>query len=596
MYKQLLQLFDKNGKRELIALFVVIFCMAIVETLGVASIMPFMALLSEPDLVNKNQWFADIYSLVGFTSIVAFQFFIGVIVLLVIVFANAFGAYTTWRIQGFIAHENQRIASRMLENYLYRPYAFFLNRNTSELGKNILSESAMLTEGIILPLIQMIAKALIILFILALLLWTDPALVLVMGGMSGIGYGLVYLFSHSKLGAYGQKRLDLNGVRYKTAGEALEGIKDIKILGKEAFFLDRFSKATKEFSNITANYQLIKALPRHLLEVIAFGGIMAITLYLLLAKNDMSKIIPVLSLYALAGYRLLPALQQIYLSMVTIKYNRATAELIHMEMQGNVDLYQESNIPASDINFNQSIDLNRIRFGYDGETSLFKDVSLSIKKNTSVAFVGETGSGKSTLADLIMTLHFAQQGELAVDGTVIDSENARNWRNNVGYVPQQIYLLDDTVASNIALGNEASEINLSRLESVARAAQIHDFIVNELSDGYQTIVGERGVRLSGGQRQRIGIARALYHDPDVIVFDEATSALDGITEQAVMSAITELSGKKTMIIIAHRLGTVKECDVIYVLEKGEVVDQGSYEDLINHNIHFLSMSGQSESN
>ena len=210
--------------------------------------------------------------------------------------------------------------------------------------------------------------------------------------------------------------------------------------------------------------------------------------------------------------------------------------------------------------------------------------------------MGETGSGKSTLADLIMTLHFAQQGELLIDGKVIDSGNARKWRENVGYVPQQIYLLDDTVASNIALGNEASEINLSRLESVARAAQIHDFIVNELSDGYQTIVGERGVRLSGGQRQRIGIARALYHDPDVIVFDEATSALDGITEQAVMNAITELSGKKTMIIIAHRLGTVKECDVIYVLEKGEVVDQGSYEDLINHNIHFLSMSGQSESN
>jgi ATP-binding cassette, subfamily B, bacterial PglK len=590
MYKLLSQLLDAKEKRELILLFFIILSMAFVETLGVASIMPFMALLSNPDLASQNIWYSELYVYFKFTSVSSFQFFLGVIVLLIIVITNIFAAYTTWRINKFTAKGNHRFAFRMLENYLCRPYQFFLDRNTAELGKNILTETLMLTEGVILPLLQLVAKLLTVCLILVLLLWANPMLVLVMGGLSGIGYSIIYIYSQSKLGSYGKEKLELNSARYKMAGEALEGIKDIRILGKESFFLDRFSTATKKFSEINATYQLIKALPRHLLEVLAFGGIMIITLYLLSAENDTSKIIPVLSLYALAGYRLMPASQQIYLSLATIKYNRAAADLICCELE-------EKNYKAnifSDVSnacpvFNRTISLKNVWFGYDGENPLFKNINLTIEKNNFIAFVGETGSGKSTLVDILMALHEPQQGSLSVDDGIINLSNAFLWRKKTGYVPQQIYLLDDTIASNIALGHNSSSIDFEQLELVARTANIHDFITKELSESYQTIVGERGVRLSGGQRQRIGIARALYHNPEVIIFDEATSALDGITESAVMEAITKLGGNKTMIIIAHRLTTVEKCDKIYVIDKGEVVDQGNYEELLKRNINFSSM-------
>lgn len=597
MYKQLLNLFSLKEKKELAVLLLIMSCMAIVETLGVASIMPFMALLSNPDLVSQNELYGQIYKLLGLPNIAAFQFFLGIIVLLVIVFTNIFAAYTTWRIQYFIADQNHRFASRLLEHYIYQPYDYFLKRNTTEMGKNVLSESAVMAEGVILPYLQLIAKFMVVCFILLLLLWADPILVLVMGGVASIGYSVVYMYSHGKLGRYGKDKLGFNSARYKMAGEALEGIKDIKILGKESFFMNRFSVANKKFSNITAKYQLIKSLPRHFLEVLAFGGIMIITLYLLSAESDTSKVIPMLSLYALAGYRLMPAVQQIYLSLATIKYNKAAAELINKEL--NINTSKTHKVPGKLINptiFEKNISFDNVFFSYDTKTSLFKDLDLSIKKNTSIAFVGETGSGKSTLADLIMALLEPQQGYIKVDGVIINSGNAYQWRKYIGYVPQQIYLLDDTIAANIALGRDDLSINNKYLEDAAKAANIHEFIAGELSEGYQTVIGERGVRLSGGQRQRIGIARALYNNPEVIIFDEATSALDGITESAVMDAIASLSGKKTIIIIAHRLTTVKTCDIIYVLEKGKVIDKGKYDELTKTNSHFSLMADTHDNN
>lgn len=600
VFTELLPMLTVKEKREIAALFLIVLCMAIIETLGVASIMPFMALLAKPDLASQSKWINALYINLDFTRIDTFLFFLGVIVLLVFVFTNAFAAFTAWRIQRFVANENHRFAHRLLENYLYRPYAFFLRQNTAELGKNILSESAMLTDGIILPVVHLVAKATVVCCITALLLWVDPVLALVMGGLLGIGYGLIYAIAQRKLGRYGTAKIDANSARYKAAGEALAGLKDIKILGREGYFLDRFSRAACEFSNITANYQLIKQLPRYLLEVLAFGGILIITLYLLLVKKNVSQIIPALGLYVLAGYRLMPALQEIYLSLSTIKFNRAAGELIQRELEeGQISAGSTYDPIGGDFLFEHDISLDHVWFGYEGEERcepLFRNLNLSIEKNAFVAFVGETGSGKTTIADLIMALHEPQQGHLVVDGKTITLGNAGRWRKKIGYVPQQIYLCDDTVAANIALGLDPSAISPVRLEVAARAANIHKFIKHELPEGYQTVVGERGVRLSGGQRQRIGIARALYNDPEVLVFDEATSALDGITESAVMEAIHSLAGKKTMIVIAHRLTSVMACDMIFVLDKGQLVDQGSFDDLIGRNARFQAMAKSFQEN
>jgi len=335
--------------------------------------------------------------------------------------------------------------------------------------------------------------------------------------------------------------------------------------------------------------QVIRQLQRFVLEAIAFGGMLLVVLYLMTQSSSFASALPIIALYAFAGYRLMPALQQIYGAVIQLRFAGAALDALHADL---MSLQPARPSPSQDaLPFGQVIMLNKVQYRYpNAPRPALKNLTLAIPARATVGLVGATGSGKTTTVDLILGLLEPQEGTLEVDGKVIAEHNKRAWQRTIGYVPQQIYLADDTVAANIAFGLDAKDINYAAVERAARIANLHDFVLNELPQKYQTTVGERGVRLSGGQRQRIGIARALYHNPQVLILDEATSALDNLTEKAVMEAVHNLGHEITIILIAHRLSTVKACDQIFLLEKGELKAQGKFDELTAASERFRGMA------
>jgi ABC-type multidrug transport system fused ATPase/permease subunit len=412
---------------------------------------------------------------------------------------------------------------------------------------------------------------------------------LVLGG----AYLVIYTTVRKKLGRIGKERVEAGRQLFQIAGEAFGGIKDVKILGKEQDFIKQFSAPSLLYSNHMATKHIIGILPKYALETVAFGGILLIILYLLVLERDISQVLPLLGLYAVAIYRLMPALQQIFQSVTKIRFHLAALDVLYKDVH-----YQPGEAPMRHIDrdnikplpFRRKLELRDITFRYPGaKAPVFEDFNLTIDANSSVAFVGATGSGKTTTVDIILGLIRPERGRLLVDDAEIGDGNLANWQKNLGYVPQHIYLFDKSVARNIAFGVPEDKIDRAAVERAAKVADIHDFIL-EMPDGYDTMVGERGVKLSGGQRQRIGIARALYHDPEVLILDEATSALDGVTEENVFAAVDALAGSKTIVMIAHRISTVRNCDVIYLLDRGRVIAQGSYEELLASSPQFRAIA------
>lgn len=582
---KILSILSPKERTYLYLLFLALVCLAGIELLGVASIMPFMAVVANTDVIYTNRWLKLTYDFFGFTNLQGFLFFLGMIVLGLLVFSNLFKALTTyWTLK----HDNGlncMLARRLLTSYLTRPYEFFLNRNTFEMGKNVLAEVRNVIALILSPIMEALSGALVSFFILSLLLVVNPAIaisiILVLGG----AYLAIYLVTSRRLSRIGVGQFHANTMKYKIASEALAGIKDIKILGRESVFLDEFFKHAQRHAKANTVAGTVSKVPRFALEIIAFGGILLIILFNLGSERAFDQLIPLLALYALAGYRLLPALQQIFSSISTIRYHLPALDALYLDLKEEEiitksDSYLEKIQNSKPLPFTQEFVLSAVTYHYPGIHELaIKGLNLAIKPNTSIGLVGSTGSGKTTTVDIILGLLTPTSGQMLVDGIEINSCNLACWQRNLGYVPQHIYLSDDTITRNIAFGVPNQEIDMTAVIRAARIANMHEFIEGELPESYETIIGERGVRLSGGQRQRIGIARALYRDPTVLIMDEATSALDGITEEAVMEALHNLSGKKTVIMIAHRLTTVKDCDVIYLLEEGQIIDQGKFFDL-----------------
>jgi ABC-type multidrug transport system fused ATPase/permease subunit len=375
------------------------------------------------------------------------------------------------------------------------------------------------------------------------------------------------------------------------------GIKFTKVLGRERYFLGEYSRHSKEFFNLQSWYEVIGKTPKYIMEIVAFGGVLGLVLFFIYTDQMTNEVIPLIGLFAFAGYRLMPALQGIYDSFTRFRFNRSVLNKIHYDMNegglSEVEVDFKELLPEQ-IEFKKNIKLEDMSFSYEGNRNrVLEDIDMDIKKGMSVGIVGTTGSGKTTLVDIILGLLTPTEGSLYVDGNKITEDNVRNWQANLGYVPQDIFLCDDTITKNIAFGYNDEDIDMRQVKKVAKMANISKFIEDELPDGYDTVIGERGVRLSGGQRQRIGIARALYHDPEVLIFDEATSSLDNVTEKSVLKAIEDVSKLKTMIVIAHRLTTVKNCDRIYLIDKGRIIDKGKYSELEERNERFKEMVGVS---
>ena len=595
MVRKLFDLFTARERRKLILVFGAVVLHALVEVVGIASIVPFLTLVANPSAVQDNAILHWFFATLGFASVNWFLLFLGFVVLGVLVLSNAIAALATWAILRFSWMQNHRLSRRLLASYLHRPYVFFLNQNTATLGRNILMETQQVVNGLVIPGMKALTKGFVILFILVFLLAIDPMLALVMMATLGSAYGVIYAFVHRKLERIGRERVEANTERFKVANEAFGAIKLLKLLGKEKLFIERYSTQSFRYSDRMASAALISSIPRYAMETIAFGGILVVVLYLLGMRRNLGQVLPLVGLYAFAGYRLMPALQVLFSGAAQVKFNAAALDVLHEALEGDVIHATSADRDAVPLPFHETLELRNVTFRYPGAgLPVIEGLNLTINAGSSVGFAGRTGSGKTTTVDLILGLLRLAGGGIYVDGTEITDENLGGWQRNLGYVPQEIYLTDDTVARNIALGIPDEQINMRAVECAARIANVHDFILTSLPDGYQTAVGERGVRLSGGERQRIGIARALYHDPAVLVLDEATSALDGATEEGVFKAIANVAKVKTLIIIAHRLTTVKDCDVVYVVDDGRIVAQGKYDELLSSNAQFRNMAKVSD--
>ena len=596
--KKAITLLTYNEKRRGLLVLALVMGMALIETVGVASVMPFLAVLGNPEMLNTNYILNYLFIFskdMGIKSPDEFLVVLGFGAFLIIIISAIYRIATHYVMNRYIEMRRHSIGSRLLENYLRQPYSFFLNRHSSEMSTAILSEVDQLVGDVFRPAFSMFASILVLFTITLLLLIVNFWLaILAVSILSGL-YALTFLSLKHKLKLMGTALVNTNKERFMAASEAFGGIKDIKLLGREQVYLNRFSKPSKIFALTHANHHTLNQVPNFLIEAIIFGAMLLLTLVLMLSSeglNDglLGKILPIIGLYALAAYRMKPAVHHIYEGLVSLKYGHAIVNNLYADLNPNNNLSPLPKDKFKTIKAKKNITLDCLSFTYPmSQKPALINLDLEIPVYSSIGLVGSTGAGKTTLVDVILGLLLPNYGSIKVDEVPVTNKNIRAWQQSLGYVPQDIFLTDSSVSENIALGVPPEKINHEQVIHCARMAQVHDFIIEDLPSQYKTIVGERGVRLSGGQRQRIGIARALYHNPEVLVFDEATSSLDTITERAVMKAINAIAQQKTIIIIAHRLSTVKNCDQIVLLNKGRIEAKGIYSQLIGKNHKFKRM-------
>ena len=586
--KKLSYLLTSDERLRSILLLIMILIMALIDMMGIASILPFIAILTNPDVIETNTILNTVYQTANSFGIENEQQFLiamGIFVFLLLITSISFKALTIYFQIRFIKTVEYNIATRLLKYYLYQPYSWFLNRNSATLGKTILSEVSNVVGKGLTPMMNLITNIITALTLCILLVVVEPKLTSIVIVTICIFYGLVYRFNRNLLNRIGKEVFMANEGRFKILTEAFGASKEVKVGGLEQIYINQFSKPAKNIAQGTALVNILSQIPRFTLEAVAFGGMLLIILYYMTITGDIAKVLPIIALYAFAGYRLMPALQKIYISLTSLRFVGPALDSLHDDLKNLKPIIQSEH--GDSLKLNKNIRLKNIHYNYpNASKTALKNISLSIPANKTIGLVGATGSGKTTTVDIILGLLDPQEGALEVDGKVINKDNKRAWQRSIGYVPQQIFLSDNTVAANIAFGIDTSEINQEAVEYAAKIANLHEFIMNELPLKYQTTVGERGVRLSGGQRQRVGIARALYYKPKVLVLDEATSALDNLTEKAVMDAVHNSENDITKILIAHRLSTVKNCDKIYLFDKGELKNQGTFEELIKNNDDF----------
>lgn len=589
-YTKILAILTAGDRRQFYWLIAVMLVMGILEVVGIGSVMPFIAALSNTDIFLENEYSRYIYDLLGFRSMESFVVFLGGTVLALLITRNIFFGLSNWLVSRFTFMWRHNISERLLHRYLMQSYTYFLSRNTLELKRKVCTETERVVSRIILPGIQVLTSSIVSLFIMLLLIAIDPLIALLVATTLGGGYLILYALVFRKLNRLSKKADEARREKFKITGEAFEGVKELKLFGKEKVFVDSYSGWSRKNAVIEAMSRAISLVPKYGIEMLAVSSIMGFILYMTATQQDLAPWLPILVVYVISGYRMLPALQKIFSGLTTIIYNLPSLDALYNDFSSLPECAGRQPLASGckrEIGRIETIELRDINFLYPDRTDYaIQDLNLTIENNTTVGLVGSTGSGKTTAVDIILGLLKPHTGELLVNGIAIASDNMADWQEHIGYVPQHIFLFDDTVARNIAFGVPESEIDFAALDNALRIANLYDFVNQSLPEGYNTMLGQRGIRLSGGQRQRIGIARALYHNPSVLVLDEATSALDNITERVVMDAIYKLSHKLTIIMIAHRLSSVRNCDVIHYIEEGRVVSSGSYADLSDSCEHF----------
>ncbi|AVV35233.1 multidrug ABC transporter ATP-binding protein [Halomonas sp. SF2003] len=600
--KELYLLLTSEQQIKLKRLQVLVVIMAFAEIMGVASIGPFMALVGDIGQLNEDGLIGKIYQISGLTNPHDFLFWLGIGVLVILTLAALVSMYTVWQLSLYGQKVGAELSSRLFRYYMHQPWLFHASGSSSELTNKVSQECQRITNSVINPVMKMNAKLVLASLMLLCIFIYNPLVALAGFVIFLIAYSLLFRTVRKKLIYNGGNVSNAQQLRFKLLGEGLGGIKDVLLLGRQDIFTRRFDMASIKFAKSQGTNEALSMSPRYAMELVAFGSVIFLILYLLSEhEGDLGSILPVLSVYALAGFKLLPAFQQIYTSLSNIRGGLAAFSNLREDLKASKranevsDGYANSEIDEEN---NQvipkvSVSLRNVSFNYpEAKKSALENISIDIPVNNVIGLVGASGSGKSTAIDMILGLISPDRGTLLVDDVPVCSNNLRKWQNSIGFVPQSIFLSDNSIRENIAFGLPEEEIDDQRIKNAVALAHLEE-LIQELPDGIMTRVGERGVQLSGGQRQRIGIARALYDDADILIFDEATSALDGITEKTIMDAIHNFADKKTIIMIAHRLATVKECDCIYMMQKGKIVDSGSYQELCHNNNLFNIMANNS---
>lgn len=577
--KKFLMLFNRREKRNLLFLFSLMLIAAFVETVGLGLIVPFVGIVTNPGIIQEQAILSYVYELLGFQSINSFLIFATISLILVFLGKNLFLLMYYYLQYRFINNQRVKKSQRLLRVYLTKPYEFHLQRNTADLLRNINSEVNRVFSDIMIPAFLLATEILVITFILILLLMIEPLVTILSALLLGTSVAAFFKVFRKKISTLGKVQQQSNGQMIKWINQGLGASKEVKVSGKENFFIQAFTKQIQQFANTERFYQMLNQAPRMFIETIVVAIILGIMLLIILRGGDMSRLLSTMALFAMAAFRLMPSINRIANSLTTIKYNYPALDVIYEdlisneqeEMMGNasvnLDQYQDLSARA----FDRAIKLENVYYLYPNQSEYnISNVSLRIPIGKSVAFIGESGAGKTTIVDMILGLLKPEKGKVLADGKELKDQMPL-WKKKIGYIPQTIYLSDDSIRRNVAFGIGDADIDEEAIWRAIEDAQLKEFI-EKMPEGLDTYVGERGVRLSGGQRQRIGIARALYHNPEILFLDEATSALDNDTEKEIMKAIDGLKGKKTLIIIAHRLSTIENCDIVFRMKDGQLVE------------------------
>lgn len=596
---RLFRLFSRRQRREFAVLVAGVMVMAFVEVVGIGSIGPFISLAMNPEQAPPRI-LTDAVSALGFSAghgtLVVFS---GAVVLLIVTVGNGLTTLMMYRLYRWSNMHTYQLGRRLLNQYVGQPYLFFVQHNSSELLKNVLTEVTQAINSGVRPFAEMVARGTVAVAIFVFLFIENATVAIVVLSVLGLSYGGVYQLMRTRLSAIGHRIRQHSLKRFKATQEGFSSIKLVKTMGLERMVDENFSAATYDFAQDETKKQVYSNLPRYFLETIVISLMVGTIMVLAGSGDSLTPYVSTAAVYAFASLRLMPALQVVLRSLSQIRAATPVIDNLIGDLTSPMDPeYRAAQSEQDDdqrdpLEFTREVVLDQVSFVYpETQEPALRGVSFTIRRGSTVAFVGQTGCGKTTLIDVLMGL-LPYHGSITIDGAPLSDENRIRWRRRVGYVPQDVYLTDESIARNIAFGIDETRIDMERVQAVARVAQIDDFIRNSLTEGYRTEVGERGVRLSGGQVQRIGIARALYRNPEVIVFDEATSALDTRTEAAVMEGIRSMEGDKTIIMIAHRLSTVESADEIFLLDQGQIVASGPYHSLLQHSEDFQRLARSS---
>ena len=556
-----------------------------VELFGIGVVFAFIDIVLNPTNIESSKIISKLNVFLEIKDQKQLITILGFLVIISLIIRNAFIAFNLWIVTSFSLNVSAGLSSRLLISYLKLPYHFFMENNHAVLLKNINTEAQLIATGFLIPLLRILSGSSVFIVIFISLLFYNFSSTIIIFSTLGIIYLIVYYLSKRAFTRYGKERFELNQKRFEYTSQLISGIQEIKVLGRENFFFKKCKNIFFKIAGLATKTSVIPRLPRLVLEILIFSSIVLFTLYKF--SYDASSIeqstIGLIALFGMSSYRLMPYLDGLFLALTQIKLNSTVVDVMKKHLKNsekNNFSFEKRKIKPLERN----ILLSKVSFKYKNREKLsLNKINLEIKRGQSIALVGPTGSGKSTIVNLLLGLYFPEEGTLKVDKEVINKSNVRSWQSSIGFVPQEIYLSDEKVKNNIAFGIPDHEIDMNRIIKTSQIAKIFDFISNELPEKFNTLIGERGSRISGGQKQRIGIARALYHNPSFIVFDEATSSLDNITEKNISDTIFKTLKSETIVMVAHRISTIKNCDVIYVINKGKVEAKGTYDMLLNTN-------------